>query len=190
LLVREAGLHPTGILTNLSATDSDCDADQQTDDNNVDVNEQNQDNVQFVNGHSDHVEQTADDHFNEIIKDPAGLTFTPLASLTAVGAAQVPETSGHDIISGPTDETFTGGAGHNTFVFAPGFGKDTITNFHLDTDVIEMTSALFSTAQAVFDATHDDANGNAVIAVGVDTITFNNITTAQLIAHHNDFHII
>ena|ERR1700694_1177962 len=140
-----------------------------------------------------------DGHGGTLIIDPpmteaethsATIAHDPQPDSTVSHAAQVTETSGHDIISGPTDETFTGGAGHNTFVFAPGFGKDAITDFHLDTDVIQMNSALFSTAQAILTATHDDTNGNAVIGVGADTITLHNITTAQLIAHQNDFHII
>jgi hypothetical protein len=40
-------------------------------------------------------------------------------------------------------------------------------------------------------ATHDDSHGNAVITDAAhDTITIQNVTTAQLQAHQGDFHLV
>src|SRR5262249_18538058 len=62
-------------------------------------------------------------------------------------------------------------------------------NFHPDTDVIEIDHTVFADFQALLAATHDDGNGNAVIAANPnDTITVKNVTVAQLIQHQSDFH--
>ena len=44
---------------------------------------------------------------------------------------------------------------------------------------------------ALLAATHDDFHGNAVITDAAhDTITIQNVTTAQLPAHQGDFHLV
>jgi len=40
------------------------------------------------------------------------------------------------LVGGPGD-TLTGGKSSDTFMFAPGFGKETISNFNASHDVIE-----------------------------------------------------
>lgn len=40
---------------------------------------------------------------------------------------------------GTGDDTLTGGAGADTFVFAPGDGSDTITDFETDDDTINLS---------------------------------------------------
>jgi VCBS repeat-containing protein len=83
----------------------------------------------------------------------------------------------------------TGPNGSDTFVFAANFGHETIANFHPDTDVIEIDHTVFADFQALLAATHDDGNGNAVIAANPnDTITVKNVTVAQLVQHQSDFH--
>ncbi len=77
----------------------------------------------------------------------------------------------------------------DTFVFAANFGHETITNFHPETDVIEIDHAVFADFQALLAATQDDGNGNAVITADPnDTITIKNVTVAQLVQHQGDFH--
>ena len=50
---------------------------------------------------------------------------------------------------------------------------------------------MFANVSALLSATHDDVNGNAVITDAQhDTITFKNVTAAQLLAHQSDFHIV
>jgi hypothetical protein len=74
-------------------------------------------------------------------------------------------------------------------VFAANFGHETITNFHPDTDVIEIDHTVFADFQALLAATHDDGHGNAVIAANPnDSITVKNVTVAQLVQHQSDFH--
>jgi large repetitive protein len=60
----------------------------------------------------------------------------------------------------------------DTFVFAANFGHETITNFHPDTDVIEIDHTVFADVQALLAAAHDDGHGNAVITADPhDSIT-------------------
>ena len=83
------------------------------------------------------------------------------------------------------------GAGQDTFVFAPNFGQATISNFALATDTIQISKTVFANIGALLAATHDDGHGNAVITDAAhDTITIQNVTTAQLQAHQSDFHIV
>ena len=82
-------------------------------------------------------------------------------------------------------------AGHDVFVFAPNFGQVSIANFAPATDTIEVSKTVFANLQALLTATHDDASANAVITDAAhDTITLKGVTTAQLLAHQNDFHFI
>jgi serralysin len=74
-------------------------------------------------------------------------------------------------------------------VFAANFGNVAITNFHPDTDVIEIDHAVFADFQALLAATHDDGSGNAVIAANPnDSITIKNVTVAQIAHYQGDFH--
>jgi hypothetical protein len=80
---------------------------------------------------------------------------------------------------------------HDTFVFAPNFGQVTITNFAPATDTIEFSKTVFANINALLAATHDDASGNAVMTDAAhDTITLKHVTTAQVLAHQNDFHFV
>jgi hypothetical protein len=57
-------------------------------------------------------------------------------------------------------------------------------------DVLAFDHTLFANVAAILSHTHDVA-GNAVITFDShDTVTLLGITTAQLSAHQNDFHII
>jgi len=50
---------------------------------------------------------------------------------------------------------------------------------------------VFASLDALFSAIHDNAQGNAVITDAAhDTITVQNVTTAQLLAHQGDFHLV
>lgn len=67
-------------------------------------------------------------------------------------------------------------------------GQDTITNFHADTDLLQMKSSMFANVQAILDATHDDGHGNTVFALDDhDSITLSGVLKAQL--HTTDFHL-
>jgi hypothetical protein len=82
-------------------------------------------------------------------------------------------------------------AAHDTFVFAPDFGKITLPNFAPATDTLQFSTSVFANVAALLTATHDDGSGNAVITDAAhDTITLQHVTTAQLIAHQSDFHFV
>jgi hypothetical protein len=106
--------------------------------------------------------------------------------------------SGQPPLQGGTDATTIQVAGNNgsaagqdTFVFAPNFGQATIARFAPETDTIQINKAVFANIDALLTATHDDSHGNAVITDAAhDTITIQNLTTAQLHVHQGDFHIV
>jgi len=82
-------------------------------------------------------------------------------------------------------------AGQDTFVFAPNFAQVTIANFKPATDTIQISHSVFANVSSLLAATHDDAHGNSVISDAAhDTITIQNVTTAQLLAHQSDFHFV
>jgi Ca2+-binding RTX toxin-like protein len=99
--------------------------------------------------------------------------------------------NGNDRLTGRGgNDSLSGGADVDTFVFNAGFGNDVITDFTVagaTHDVIEFSTAVFADWAAVQAALTDSASG-AVITAGADTITFNNVTAAQLITNNvNDF---
>jgi hypothetical protein len=96
--------------------------------------------------------------------------------------------SGHQwLYGGPGDDLF-GGRGHDNFMFAPNFGKETIENFHPKHDVISLPSSLFANFAAV-EADLQSSGANTVITLDVnDTITLANVSAAHLHAHN--FHFI
>lgn len=81
-------------------------------------------------------------------------------------------------------------AGHDAFVFAPNFGQITLSNFNPATDVIQINRSVFANASDLLSGTHDDGHSNAAItATAHDTIAIQNVTSAQLLAHQDDFHL-
>ena len=75
-----------------------------------------------------------------------------------------------------------GGPGSDNFVFAPGIGADTVTNFNPQQDTIELDH--FGNAQTVQELQaliSTDVHGDAVINLGHnDSITLAGVTDAQL----------
>jgi hypothetical protein len=92
------------------------------------------------------------------------------------------------VLASAPNQTLTGTGSADNFVFNfSGFGQDTISNFHAESDTIQFDHTLFATAQAALDATHDDGHGNTVIVEGHDTITLTGVLKSQL--HVTDFHV-
>ena len=75
-----------------------------------------------------------------------------------------------------------GGPGNDNFVFAPGLGADTITNFNAQQDTLELDHfANVQTAQELQALISTDAHGDAVINLGHnDSVTLAGVTDAQL----------
>ena len=92
------------------------------------------------------------------------------------------------IIGGIGNDRLTGGSGADTFVFRPGFGHDTITDFNAGTpanhDVLDLQELGFASLQAVLD--HTDLGANAIIHAGIDDVTLEGVTKAQLASHTFD----
>jgi serralysin len=92
--------------------------------------------------------------------------------------------------AGPNQASLATLTGHDIFVFGPNFGQVSISNFVAQQDSIHFNKAVFADINAVIAAVHVDASGNAVItATALDTITFQHVTTAQLLAAQNSFHL-
>ena len=99
---------------------------------------------------------------------------------------------GDDTITGlGGDDTLTGNEGADTFVFGSGHGDDTITDFTVDTDRIDLTG-LTGITQFSDLTISDDANGNAVIdlsAQGGGSITLTGVSTSELDADDFVFYV-
>jgi Ca2+-binding RTX toxin-like protein len=98
--------------------------------------------------------------------------------------------SGNDfLIAGPND-TLTGGAGSDTFVFNADFGEDVVTDFDVNHDTLALSHAFFGNnpiAQLLSEA-HDSSAGAVIVLDAHDSITLNHVTVALLAQHTSDFH--
>ncbi len=97
---------------------------------------------------------------------------------------------GNDILEGGLgDDVLEGGKGYDTFVFAPDFGHDEITDFRgfnmRGGDQIQFDASIFADFDAVLAATTD--NGNSLtIDAGADSITLLKVKDIALL-HASDF---
>jgi hypothetical protein len=145
----------------------------------------------------------SDSHGGTIVYDPptdASIQTTTEPATVDNGASQggssvinpaATSPSGTTITASSVNQTLTGMGSNDSFVFTPGFGHDTITNFQPTTDVIQIDHSVFANVQALLAATQDDGHGNVVITADLhDSITLHNVTVAQLHAHQGDLHII
>lgn len=89
--------------------------------------------------------------------------------------------AGSDILNGGTgDDSLYGGAGRDTFTFSASFGNDTINDFTLGFDSINLEALSVADFNALL-ANTADVSGNAVITLSGNTITLTGITKAQLL---------
>lgn len=100
--------------------------------------------------------------------------------------------TGDDILTGGrSDNHFTGGSGSDVFVFASGFGKDTITDFVAGSgtdDAIEFDDAVFADLSAVLAAASQVGDDTVITYDGDNTITLKNVTKTNL--HTDDFRFV
>ena len=90
------------------------------------------------------------------------------------------------------DDTITGNATGDTFVFNPIFGQDTITDFasHLagaGHDTISFSTNEFANFAAMYAAASDSALGATISATDGDLLTLTGVTKAQISANASDF---
>jgi len=121
-------------------------------------------------------------------------TTQPSASTSNSAAASLQSTPASSPASTAPAESVTLSNGTmvaDNFVFAPNFGQATVANFNTVSDTLRIDHTMFATVSALLATTHDDASGNAVIVDAQhDSITVKGVSTAQLLAHQNDFHIV
>ena len=92
---------------------------------------------------------------------------------------------GNDTIFGGTgDDTLTGGAGNDTFLFIESSGNDTITDFDIDDDLIDLS--MIQEAIAFSELTITDLSDNSGVTITHSalggTITLTGVTKSQLTA--------
>jgi serralysin len=98
--------------------------------------------------------------------------------------------NGADVLIGGMGDTLTGGNGPDTFLFRPGFGANTITDFNVHNDAVQIDRSVFQSVGDLF-AHASNSAGGAVINDGAgNTITFTGITLGELQAHQSDFHLV
>ncbi|MHC2384712.1 Ca2+-binding RTX toxin-like protein [Bradyrhizobium liaoningense] len=100
--------------------------------------------------------------------------------------------SGADILAGDAgNDILSGGSGADVFMFAAGFGKDTVTDFATtgaSADVLQFSSSLFSDFAEVMSHTTQVGN-NVVVTLDADnTVTLANLQMASLAA--DDFRFV
>jgi VCBS repeat-containing protein len=93
---------------------------------------------------------------------------------------------GPQYLLGANGDTLVGGSTKDTFMFTPNFGDVGIYNFHKN-DVIDLPESLVSSLAALRDDM-STSNGNTVISIDGDAITFPSLTAAHLHAHN--FHFV
>src|SRR5450759_1731693 len=115
------------------------------------------DSITFANGEYTTASFTlsSDGSGGTLITDPPTST-TPTAAATTsssdsadthIGGSNGNNTiTGGDILigDGPANQSLTGTGNNDSFVFTPGFGHDTITNFKPTTDVIQIDHSVFA----------------------------------------------
>jgi Ca2+-binding RTX toxin-like protein len=126
---------------------------------------------------------SAGDALGDTYKDIEGVNGSDFADAIfgSENADSLSGFGGADIIIGRGgDDTLTGGAGADTFGYASHWGHDTITDFEIGQDILDMqdVSGLTSFSQLTITNT---AQG-ATIAFGDDTIVLNGVSLAQLTA--------
>src|SRR5262249_31990416 len=102
-------------------------------------------------------------------------------TLTGAGGADT-------LNGGAGNDTLSGGTGNDTFVFRPGFGSDTVTDFQVGNatnhDTLDLRGLGFTSVTDLL--SHTDAGTTAIIHAGADMITLQGVTKAQLQSHAFD----
>lgn len=138
--------------------------------------------------------QSATDQFGYTVTDATGITSSTHVTLTVEGGTSIVGTGGNDVfVTGNGTHTLTGGSGSDTFVFTPNNGNDTITDFQIGQDHIQLDGFFSSNTDPAFTAflSNLQAQSNGVNTISDSshlpglTITLNNVSVNQL--HASDF---
>jgi Ca2+-binding RTX toxin-like protein len=79
---------------------------------------------------------------------------------------------GNDVLIGGPNDVLLGDKGHDTFVFNPDFGKNTVLDFRPEDHVIQFDHLDFSSVTDIFAHMSSDGHGNTLI-----THDANNVVT-------------
>jgi Ca2+-binding RTX toxin-like protein len=97
--------------------------------------------------------------------------------------------NGADVLIGGPNDILTGGNGPDTFVFKSGLGRNTITDFNPQNELIEFDHHVFAKVQDILSHVSSDGHGNTLITAGAnDVVTLLGVAPSSL--HAADFHII
>ena len=111
------------------------------------------------------------------------LTLTGSAAINATGNAlanTILGNAGANTLDGGGADTMTGGAGDDTFVFSAGFGDDTLSDFAVGVDKIDLSALNVGTFADLLGKTAD-IDGEAVVTLADGTISLSGVTKAQLV---------
>jgi Ca2+-binding RTX toxin-like protein len=89
------------------------------------------------------------------------------------------------LIGGVGKDILSGGAGNDTFVFAAGFGNDTITDFSPGSGVLQFDAHVFADFQHVLASSTQIGTDVVITFDANDTVTLKNVTLSAL--HAGDF---
>lgn len=132
--------------------------------------------------------QQASDSFDYTLTDLNGAQSTGHVNVTVMGGSQIAGTAGNDIfVSSSANETFTGIGGNDTFVFTPGFGQDTITDFHPG-DTIQIDQTIFPDFNSLVNHAQMVGTDTVITDAASNSITLTHIALVNL--HASDFHFV
>jgi hypothetical protein len=123
-------------------------------------------NTRINNGAHSFTEQAIDASGNSV-------SSTGSAIFKFATGVQLSGGSGDDVLIGRAGDRLTGNGGHDTFVFNPGFGHETVTDFNSSADTIAFDHTLFNSASAVLQ--HATQSGTSVLI----TLDSNDVVTLQ-----------
>jgi VCBS repeat-containing protein len=98
--------------------------------------------------------------------------------------------NGPDVLLGGKGDTLTGGNGPDTFLFRSGFGANTITDFDVHNDAVQIDKSMFQNMADLFAHASNSAAGAVINDGAGNAITFAGVTLADLQAHQSDFHLV
>jgi T1SS-143 domain-containing protein len=94
------------------------------------------------------------------------------------------EGAGKNVVVGGmgTDDILSGGAGADTFQFAPSLGHDTIVNFEPGVDKIDFDLAIFATVDDILAHTQQVGSDVVITVDQANSVTLTNVSTSTLSA--------
>jgi Ca2+-binding RTX toxin-like protein len=95
---------------------------------------------------------------------------------------------GQQWLVGGAGDTLNAGKSTDAFMFAPGFGKETINNFNATRDVIDLPQSMFANFAAVQADMHTSSGNTLIVADANDVITLSHVSITSL--HAQNFHFL